>query len=120
LIGDAGSDTLYGHGGRDVLLGGSGVDQTRGGSSADLIYAGDYDADALDDDTLLLILGHWATGGADADLARDAIIGAAMDDLVNDSLHGEGDADWYITFLRDNFLLSSERRDPNVVYAQPQ
>jgi Ca2+-binding RTX toxin-like protein len=113
LFGGLGSDALFGRGGRDVLIGGAGGDQLLGGSSADLLYAGDIDEFFAEDfDQLQELWVAWRTGQSEN--AAEMLESNAIDDETGDSLHGEGDSDWYITFQFDAFKVATEKKNGNV------
>jgi fibronectin-binding autotransporter adhesin len=113
LMGDAGGDTLYGRGGRDVMIGGLGIDTLYGGTSADLLFAGDT---SLDEDSLKTVWMLWSSGQSLE--AAETLEAGVVDDEVGDSVHGEGDGDWYLIFAGDLFRLASEKKAPNVVRPQ--
>jgi fibronectin-binding autotransporter adhesin len=111
LAGNGGGDTLYGRAGRDVIIGGDGGDTLYGGTSADLIYGGDTDLDQL---ALIVTWMNWASATTTRiNTAWNDIADSANDDNLADILHGEADADWYLTNVDDVFALLSETKAPN-------
>jgi autotransporter-associated beta strand protein len=116
LSGDEGADILYGRAGQDVLIGGASSDTIYGSTGADLIYGGDFDSFVLDDLGLDDLWMLWTSG--DFETASGNLSSAAIDDNVGDTLHGEADADWYLTHVNDVFKLASEKKAPNVILPQ--
>jgi Ca2+-binding RTX toxin-like protein len=96
----------------DVLIGGAGADQLYGSTGADLLYGGDFDPLALDDAALFVL---WQTFLSDSASALDELESDAADDPAIDTVHGEGDADWYLVYANDIFKLASERKAPNTI-----
>jgi Ca2+-binding RTX toxin-like protein len=111
LEGDIGGDRLYGRAGQDVLVGGSGFDQIYGSTGADLIYGGQLIDD--DDELLKAMAALWFD--FDFDSALNDLMDNSDDDTSGDTLHGEGDGDWYLTDAMDAFKLASEKNSPNTV-----
>ncbi|HTN74427.1 MAG TPA: Ig-like domain-containing protein, partial [Pirellulaceae bacterium] len=118
LYGGIGSDVLYGRAGADILIGGLGTDSLYGGAVTDLLYGGNIDSsllDPLDDTNLRAIWESWAS--ADFETAVDWLTPYALgnNDHNRDSVHGEGDADWYLMFLAylDVYRISTEGKTPN-------
>jgi Ca2+-binding RTX toxin-like protein len=113
MLGGAGGDTLYGRAGADVLIGGTEVDTLYGAAGADLIFG-----DSVTNPGLLAAIAlNWAaTDYAGASAALKAI---AVNDNAVDTLHGEGDADWYLMYTNDKLKLATESKAPNVIIPLP-
>lgn len=108
LSGGSGSDALYSRDGNDVLIGGWGIDALNGGTGSDLLFGGD-----VDDEGAMLVWMSWQLSAEQ--VAFDRLDANAMDDDVADSLHGEGDSDWYLQYS-DLFRTPLERKTPNKVF----
>jgi hypothetical protein len=105
LVGNAGADTLQGGAGRDILAGGAGVDTLNGGGGQDMLYGSNS---LLDVATLDTVLQQWnRTTSYESRVGRlgallTPFVGTGVsNDAAIDTLSGEGDRDWFLTFNLD-------------------
>lgn len=116
ILGGGSNDNIQGGPGRDILIGGAGADQIYGGSDDDLLVGSDVDLgngeDAFEFDILSLqqLMTDWlrpqplksTTGNSRSsnlsDRLNDLMI---LDDFARDTLYGQTDADWFLTYRND-------------------
>lgn len=115
LLGVDGNDTQYGGSGRDILIGGLGADLLRGGDGEDILIGGSSDH-TTDLAAWTAIVNEWARTDASYGNRIDHLLGTLAgglngtyflnattldNDGVADTLYGEGNNDWFITWPGD-------------------
>jgi Ca2+-binding RTX toxin-like protein len=124
LVGNGGSDALWGGGSNDILVGGLGADTLRGQGGQDILIGGRvlYDTTV---DGLIRIWREWSRSDTDYGgrinhlmgttpnglngtyylrnklSATDPLPGTLPDDSTIDTLFGGGDTDWFISATAD-------------------
>jgi hypothetical protein len=107
LAGDSENDKLYGRAGNDVLLGGAGADLLYGGTGDDMLFGSALTSDT--DVSLLTIASPWFSG--DQNLAIVALESLDQNDSnAVDKHFGEAGYDYYLLYLMDALLPSSETK----------